>query len=238
MSLRILLADDHQIVRQGVRALLEKHGMQVVAECGDGREAVQLALKQNPDVAVLDMTMPGLNGVDAARQILEERPSMGVVLLTFQTGQTQVASALRAGIRGYVLKTQTSEDLVRALREVAARGTYLSPDISQIVVTAYLNGTEPTDDPLTAREREVLQLVAEGKTTKEVADVLGLSAKTAESYRGRLMQKLEIHETAGLVRYAIRQGLIQAILLLFCLGDFVFDPGFTDLLSDAIDLFI
>ena len=236
MSLRILLADDHQIVRQGVRALLEKHGMQVVAECCDGREAVQLAVKHNPDVAVLDMTMPGLNGVDAARQILDQRPSMGVVLLTFQTGQAQVASALRVGIRGYVLKTQTSDDLVRALREVAARGTYLSPGISQIVVTAYLNGTEPTDDPLTAREREVLQLVAEGKTTKEVADVLGLSAKTAESYRGRLMQKLEIHETAGLVRYAIRQGLIQAALVLFCVGDFVFDPQFADLISDALDL--
>jgi two-component system, NarL family, response regulator NreC len=236
MSMRILLADDHQIVRQGVRALLEKHGMQVVAECCDGREAVQHAVKHNPDVAVLDMTMPGLNGVDAARQILEQRPSMGVVLLTFQTGQSQVAAALRAGIRGYVLKTQTSEDLVRALREVAARGTYLSPGISQIVVTAYLNGTEPTDDPLTAREREVLQLVAEGKTTKEVADVLGLSAKTAESYRGRLMQKLEIHETAGLVRYAIRQGIIQAVLLLFCVGDVVFDPGFADLVGDALDV--
>ncbi|HEY3160338.1 MAG TPA: response regulator transcription factor [Vicinamibacterales bacterium] len=236
MSLRILLADDHQIVRQGVRALLEKHGMQIVAECCDGREAVQLAVKHNPDVAVLDMTMPGLNGVDAARQILEQRPSTGVVLLTFQTCESQVVSALRAGIRGYVLKTQTSDDLVRALREVAARGTYLSPGISQIVVTAYLNGGEPGQDPLTAREREVLQLVAEGKTTKEVAGVLGLSAKTAESYRGRLMQKLEIHETAGLVRYAIRQGLIQAVLLLFCVGDLVFDPDFADLVGDALDL--
>jgi len=236
MSLRILLADDHQIVRQGVRALLEKHGMQVVAECCDGREAVQLAVKHNPDVAVLDMTMPGLNGVDAARQILEQRPSTGVVLLTFQTGESQVVSALRVGIRGYVLKTQTSDDLVRALREVAARGTYLSPGISQIVVTAYLNGGEPGQDPLTSREREVLQLVAEGKTTKEVAGVLGLSAKTAESYRGRLMQKLEIHETAGLVRYAIRQGLIQAVLLLFCVGDLVFDPAFADLVGDAVDL--
>jgi len=238
MPLRILLADDHQIVRQGVRALLEKHGMQVVAECSNGREAVQLTLKHNPDVAVLDMTMPELNGIDAARHILEQRPGLPVVLLTFQTSQPQVVAALRVGIRGYVLKTQTSDDLVRALREVAARGTYLSPGISQIVVTAYLNGTEPSEDPLTAREREVLQLVAEGKTTKEVADVLGLSAKTAESYRGRLMQKLEIHETAGLVRYAIRQGLIQAILVLCCLGDFIFDPWFTDLVSDAIDLIV
>jgi DNA-binding NarL/FixJ family response regulator len=238
MPLRILLADDHQIVRQGVKALLEKHGMQVVAECCDGREAVQLALKHNPDVAVLDMTMPGLNGVDAARQILEQRPSTGVVLLTFQTSEPQVVAALRAGVRGYVLKTQTSDDLVRALREVAARGTYLSPGISQIVVTAYLNGSEPGEDPLTAREREVLQLVAEGKTTKEVADVLGLSAKTAESYRGRLMQKLEIHETAGLVRYAIRQGLIQAVIMCFCVGNFVFDPAFADLVSDAVDLLV
>jgi len=237
MSLRILLADDHQLVRQGVRALLEKHGMRVVAECCNGREAVQLTLKHTPDVAVLDMTMPELNGIDAARQILEQRPGMAVVLLTFQTSEPQVVSALRVGIRGYVLKTQTSEDLVRALHEVAARGTYLSPGISQIVVSAYLNGTEPGEDPLTSREREVLQLVAEGKTTKEVAGVLGLSAKTAESYRGRLMQKLQIHETAGLVRYAIRQGLIQAVLMLFCLGDFIFDPSFTDFVSDALNLF-
>ncbi|HXD19606.1 MAG TPA: response regulator transcription factor [Vicinamibacterales bacterium] len=238
MPLRILLADDHQIVRQGVRALLEKHGMQVVAECCDGREAVQLAARHNPDVAVLDVTMPGLNGVDAARQILEQRPSIGVVLLTFQTSEPQVAAALRAGIRGYVLKTQTSDDLVRALREVAARGTYLSPGISHIVVTAYLNGSEPAEDPLTAREREVLQLVAEGRTTKEIAAELGLSAKTAESYRGRLMQKLEIHETAGLVRYAIRQGLIQAVIMCLCVGNFVFDPAFTDLLGDALDLIV
>src|SRR5258705_9690679 len=125
MPLRILLADDHQIVRQGVKALLEKHGMQVVAECCDGREAVQLAVRHNPDVAVLDMTMPGLNGVDAARQILEQRPSTGVVLLTFQTSEPQVVAALRAGIRGSVLQTQTSGDLVGELAEGAAVRPYL-----------------------------------------------------------------------------------------------------------------
>jgi two-component system response regulator NreC len=235
MSLRILLADDHQIVRQGVRALLEKHDMQVVAECADGRTAVQLAAKHNPDVVVLDMTMPALNGIDSARQILEARPGVGVVLLTFQNGEEQVAAALRAGIRGYVLKTQTCEDLVFAVREVAARGTYLSPAVSQIVVAAYLNGGRAVVDPLTTREREVLQLVAEGKSTKEVAHVLGLSPKTAESYRGRLMQKLDIHETAGLVRYAIRHGLIQALWLLGSAAQSLVDAGLINTAKDAID---
>ena len=216
MALRILLADDHQIVRQAVRMLLERHGMQVVAEGADGREAVALAAMTNPDLAVIDLAMPELNGIDCARQILQARPATGVVLLTYQINQRQIARALRAGVRGYVLKTQAGDDLVRAIREVFARGTYLSPGISHIVVGDYLQGGEPAVDPLTVREREVLQLVAEGRTTKEVAAVLRLSTKTAESYRARLMHKLEIHNTAGLVRYAIRHGVIQAVFVLSC----------------------
>ena len=216
MALRILLADDHQIIRQAVRMLLERLGMQVVAECADGREAAALAAKTRPDVAVIDLAMPELNGVDCARQILQARPATGVVLLTYQIDQRQIAAALRAGVRGYVLKTQAGDELVRAIREVFARGTYLSPGISHLVVGAYLQGGQPAVDPLTVREREVLQLVAEGRTTKQVAALLRLSTKTAESYRARLMQKLEIHNTAGLVRYAIRHGVIQAVFVLSC----------------------
>jgi DNA-binding NarL/FixJ family response regulator len=212
--LRILLGDDHQVVRQGIRALLEQQGMQVVAECADGREAVQLAAKHTPDISILEISMRTLNGIDSARRILQQRPAAGVVILTFQTNESQVMAALCAGIRGYVLKTESSDDLVHAVCEVARRGTYFSPGISQIVVAAYLTGRERRG-ALTSREREVLQLVAEGNTTKKIADVLGLKVKTAEAYRGRLMEKLDIHETASLVRYAVRHGVIQAALL-FC----------------------
>ena len=209
MSLRLILADDHKVVRQGLRALLEREGLEVVGEASDGREAVQLAHAHTPDVAILDLSMPQLNGVEAAREIVHVRPETGVILLTVHTEEYQVVTALRAGIRGYVIKTQAADELVRAIREVAEGGMYLSPGVSRIVVGAYLAGSELPADPLTPRERQVLQLVAEGRTTKEVAALLGLSVKTAESYRSRIMEKLDIHETAGLVRYAIRRGLIE-----------------------------
>lgn len=209
MPLRVLLADDHQIVRDGLRALLEREGLAVIGEAGNGREAVRLAEALEPDVAVLDLTMPELNGVDAARAILQASPRTMPVLLTMHTDEHQVVAALRAGIRGYVVKTQAAEELVQAIREVARGGMYLSPGISRVVVEACLSNTGLPPDPLAPRERQVLQLVAEGKTTKEVATLLGLSVKTAESYRTRIMEKLDIHETAGLVRYAIRRGLIQ-----------------------------
>ncbi len=209
MPLRLILADDHKIVRQGLRALLEREGLEVAGEASDGREAVHLARAHGPDVAVLDLSMPLLNGVEAAREILHTRPETGVILLTVHTEEYQVVTALRAGIRGYVIKTQAADELVRAIREVADGGMYLSPGVSRIVVGAYLAGGELPPDPLTPRERQVLQLVAEGRTTKEVAALLGLSVKTAESYRSRIMEKLDIHETAGLVRYAIRRGLIE-----------------------------
>ena len=209
MPTRILLADDHLIVRQALKALLEGLGFSVVGEAGDGAEAVRVARERCPDVAVLDLTMPIRNGLDAAREILQACPRVKAILLTVHTEDHYVLDALRAGIKGYVVKTQAAADLVRAINEVQKGMVYLSPGISQTVVQAYLTKSDVPPDPLTPREREVLQLVAEGKTTKEVAKLLGISVKTAESHRTRIMEKLEIHETASLVRYAVRRGLIQ-----------------------------
>ena len=210
MPLRVLLADDHDMVRQGFRALLEREGVEVVGEAADGREAIRLAEALEPDVAVLDLSMPGLNGLDAARTILKSRPKLGVVLLTMHTEEQHIVAALRAGVRGYVVKTQAADALTHAIRQVAAGLTYLTPSVTQVVVNAYLAGREAPPNPLTPRECEVLQLVAEGRTTKEIATLLDLTVKSAESYRARIMEKLDIHDTAGLVRYAIRRGVIQA----------------------------
>jgi two-component system, NarL family, response regulator NreC len=209
MSLRILLADDHAIFRQGVRALLEREGFQVVGEAADGHAVIKMAAHLTPDVAVVDLAMPMLNGLDATREITRASPRTRTILLTMHTEDPYVARALQAGIRGYVLKSQAAEDLVQAIREVARGAVYLSPGISQTVVEAYLAKRDLPPDPLTSREHQVLQLIAEGKTTKEVAALLGISVKTAESHRMRIMTKLDIHETAGLVRYAIRQGLVR-----------------------------
>jgi DNA-binding NarL/FixJ family response regulator len=209
MPLRILLADDHQIVRQGFRAILERNGFQIACEAADGREAVHCAQDHHPDVAILDLSMPQLNGLDAARQILQSHPRIAIILLTMYAEEHQIVAALHAGIRGYVIKTQASAELINAIREVTTGGTYLSPGVCGIVVGAYVAGRNVPTDPLTSREREVLQLVVEGHTTKEVAGALKLSVNTVDSYRSRIMEKLGIHETAGLVRYAIRRGLIQ-----------------------------
>jgi two-component system response regulator NreC len=209
MPLRILLADEPLIVRQGVRSLLEQEGLEVVGEAGDGREAVRLAAELRPDIAILDVGMPLLNGLDAAPEIVQASPRTRPILLTLRQEALDVLRALHAGIKGYVLKTQAASDLIQAIREVAQGALYLAPDISRLVVDAYLARREIPPDPLTRRERGVLQLIAESKTTKEIAELLGISFKTAESHRGRIMRKLEIHQTAGLVRYAIRQHLIQ-----------------------------
>jgi two-component system response regulator NreC len=209
MPLRILLAEEQLIVRQGVRSLLEQEGLEVVGEAGDGREAVNLARELRPDLAILDVGMPLLNGLDAARAITRQSRSTRTILLTLSADGAHVLEALRVGVKGYVLKTQAASDLLQAIREISRGAVYLSPSVSQVVVDAYLARTEVPPDPLTHREREVLQLVAEGKTTKEIAKLLGTSFKTAESHRFRIMRKLEIHQTAGLVRYAIRQGLIE-----------------------------
>ena len=210
MPANVLLADDHQLVRQGVRALLEREHFDVVAEASDGQEAVRMAEQTRPDVAVLDLSMPNLNGIDAGREILRISPHTKFLLLTMHTEEHHILEALRAGARGCVTKTQASEHLVEAIREICADGVYLSPSVSGAVVQAYLAGTPLAYEPLTSRERQVLQLVAEGRTTKEVAGELGVSVKTAESHRTRIMDKLDIHSTAGLVHYAIRRGLIVA----------------------------
>jgi DNA-binding NarL/FixJ family response regulator len=209
MPLRILLADDHAIVRQGLKSLLEREGFLVVAEAADGLEAVRLAKELCPDVAILDLSMPSLNGVDAAQELLRASPRTKKILLTMHTEEQYVLEALRAGITGYVLKSNAVADLVRAIHEISQGKTYLSPSIAGTVVRAYLGKTALPPEPLTSRERQVLQLIAEGKSTKEVAVLLGLSVKTAESHRSRIMEKLDIHETASLVRYAIRRGLVQ-----------------------------
>ena len=208
MAVRILLADDHPVVLQGIRMLLEREGFEIVGEATDGREAVEIGRKTRPDVALLDVTMPHLNGLDAGRELLRTGDASQVILLTMHTEPHQVASALRAGVRGYVLKTQAAEDLVRGIHEVVRGKIFLSPAVSAVVVDGYLSGEKAPADPLAPRERQVLQLVAEGRTSKEVAGVLGVSVKTAESYRAHVMEKLDIHDTAGLVRYAIRSGLI------------------------------
>jgi two-component system, NarL family, response regulator NreC len=207
MSARILLADDHVMVRQALRSVLEKEAFEVISEASDGREAVHQCGLLKPDVAVLDITMPLLNGVDAAREILRVLPECKVILVTMHTQESIVLEALRAGVQGYVLKTNRLGELVDAIRDVLRGHTYLSPGISRTVVQAYLSGHGNAPDRLSAREREVLQLVAEGKTTKEIAALLGISTNTAESHRNNIMAKLEIHDIAGLVRYAIRNGL-------------------------------
>jgi DNA-binding NarL/FixJ family response regulator len=209
MPLRLLLADDHAVVRHGLRALLEKEGFQIVGEGCDGHDAVRLASSVRPDIAILDISMPLLNGLDAARELKKISPTVKAILLTRHDEPQYVTEALRAGVKGYVLKSQAATDLVEAIHQVGRGGIYLSPNISHAVVDAYLSKTQPAADPLTPRERQVLQMVGEGKSTKDVARLLGISTKTAESHRARLMRKLDIHETASLVRYAIRRGLVQ-----------------------------
>ena len=209
MPLQILLADDHQMVREGLKMLLERAGFKVVGEASDGQEAVRRVRDLGPDVAVLDLAMPLLNGLDAAREIVRVAPRTRPIVLTVHSEEPYVMKALRVGVKGYVLKTQAAPDLVQAINEVSRDRLYLSPGISRAVVEAYLAKTELPPDPLSPREREVLELVAEGKTTKAIARLLGVSVKTAEAHRTRIMAKLDIHETAGLVRYAIRRGLIH-----------------------------
>lgn len=210
MPLTIILADDHPVVRQGIRILLERESFEIVGEAANGLEAVQLAQKFQPDVAVLDLSMPVMNGITAVGQIRDVSPRTKVILLTMYTEEHHVLQALRAGVKACVTKTQAVEHLIVAIREVCNGGVYLSPSVSGAVVQAYLSRSDTPYDPLTDRERQVLQLVAEGNTTKEIALLLGVAAKTAETHRVKVMDKLDIHSTAGLVRYAIRRGLIQA----------------------------
>ena len=209
MSIRGFLADDHALVRQGLRALLEREGFQIAGEASDGQEAVRLVPSLHPDFVILDISMPLMNGLDAAHELQKSAPKARVILLTRHEEAQYVTEALRAGVKGYVLKSQVTTDLVHAIQQVCRGGIYLSPNISRAVVEAYLSKTELPGEPLTSRERQVLQLVGEGNSSKDVARLLGISAKTAESHRARLMRKLDIHETASLVRYAIRSGLVE-----------------------------
>jgi two-component system, NarL family, response regulator NreC len=209
MPASILLADDHALIRQGLKVLLEKQGCRIVGEAADGQEALRSVEIAQPEIAILDISMPILNGIDAARELKKSAPKTKVILLTQHDEDQYVIDALRAGVKGYVLKSQAADELVHAIREVSKGSVYLSPKISGAVVDAYLSKGELSTDPLSGRERQVLQLVGEGKSTKDVAALLGISVKTAESHRARLMKKLDIHETASLVRYAVRHGLIE-----------------------------
>jgi two-component system, NarL family, response regulator NreC len=210
MALKILLADDHAVVREGLRVLLEREGFLFSGEASDGREAIVLCERNKPDIAVLDLAMPLLNGIDAAREIIKTNSKIKVILLTMHTEDHLVLESLRAGVTGYVLKTRASNELVQAIRAVSKGEMFLTQSISRTIVQAFLNKNEAQDRFLSDRERQVLQLVAEGKTTKELASILGISAKTAESHRSNIMDKLDIHDVAGLVRYAIRTGIIQS----------------------------
>jgi two-component system, NarL family, response regulator NreC len=209
MPIRLLLADDHALVRQSLRSLLEREGFQVIGEASVGQTAVEQARSLEPDVVVMDLSMPTSNGLEAARGIRLACPKTRTIVVTQHEEEQFVAGAVEAGVQGYVLKSQTATDLINAIRQVFRGEVYLSPRISATLVDAYRSKPERPRDPLTARERQVLQLIAEGKSTKDVAGILGISAKTAESHRSRLMRKLDIHETASLVLYAVRRGIVQ-----------------------------
>lgn len=211
--MRLLLADDHTLFREGVRSLLSRIAdVTVVAETGDGREALDLIERHRPDVALLDITMPGMNGLEVATRTARSSPRTRVVILSMHASEAYVAQALRAGIAGYLLKDVAATELEAALRAVARGETYLSPAISRQVVEGFLGRAQPEPDPLaglTGRQREILQLIAEGKSTKEIAAALAVGIKTVETHRAKLMERLGIHDVAGLVRFAIRAGLVS-----------------------------
>jgi DNA-binding NarL/FixJ family response regulator len=211
VAIGVVLADDHPIFRQGLRSLLEKEGFSIIGEGADGFEATKLAEKFHPDVIVLDFSMPRLNGLDAAKEIQRISPRTKLILLTVHREEQYVLEAMAAGVKGYVLKSEAATGLVDAIREVYRGNAYLSPQIAQFAIDSALmrcvDGAPA--EVLSPRELQVLQLIAEGNTTREIASRLNLTVKTAESYRTALMAKLEIHETASLVRYAVRRGLVR-----------------------------
>jgi DNA-binding NarL/FixJ family response regulator len=217
--LRILIADDHEVARRGIRALLESHpGWEVCAEARDGRESVELASTMKPDVILLDIGMPNLNGLEAARQILAALPEVAILILTMQDSDQVVREVLRAGARGFLLKSDAGHDLVAAVEALQLQRTFFTTRVSQMVLEGFLDRDHREDqsvrhhsdvDVLTGREREVIQLLAEGRTSKEVAVTLKLSVKTAETHRTNLMRKLGLHSVADLTRYAVRNGIVQ-----------------------------
>ena len=209
MGIRVVLADDHAMLRDGLKVLLEKNGLSIVGEAENGAQAVEMALAVRPQVVVIDLSMPVMNGIEAAAEIRRES-GIPSILLTMHAEEQHVLRAFKAGVGGYVLKMKAAADLVQAIQEVTRGNVYLSPGISATVIREMLNKEAPGAEVLTLRERQVLQLIAEGKTTKELSHLLGVSVRTGDSHRSRIMEKLEIHETASLVRYAIRTGLIEA----------------------------
>ena len=207
--IRCVLADDHLVLRQALKALLERRGVEIVGDAADGKAAVEAVQKLTPDIAVLDVAMPVLNGVEAAREIARLTPDCPVILLSGLDDARFVREALKVGVRGFVQKSQGTDDLIHAIEEVRAGRLYVSPGASQAIVDACATADQAEDKShLTPRERQVLQLGGEGKSTKQIAGVLQISVKTAEFHRGRLMKKLNVHDTANLVRYAIREGFI------------------------------
>jgi DNA-binding NarL/FixJ family response regulator len=208
--IRILLADDHAVVRQGFKMILDAQAdMEIVGEAANGRQAVDLAEQLRPDVVVMDVSMPELNGIEATRRLASSLPRARVVALSMHKDSVYVREILRAGARGYLLKDSGAADLVAAIRAVASGESYLSPAVSNAVLDDYRRHATNPIDLLTSREREVLQLLAEGKTNKEIAGLLNLSVYTVEAHRGRILEKLNLHSIGELVRFAVRSGLIE-----------------------------
>jgi len=211
VSITVFLVDDHTIVRDGLRYLLEaQKNIRVVGEAPDGREAIRKVRRLRPDIVIMDILMAGLNGIEAAGQICRECPATRVIMLSMQSSSESIVRALKAGASGYLLKESAGRELVNAIHEVHAGRRYLSPKVSEQVIGACLNRAEEMRDPLATlsrREREVLQLVVEGRTSAEIADTLFLSVKTVETYRSRLMQKLGIRDIPALIKFAIQHGL-------------------------------
>jgi len=214
-KIRIVLADDHKLMRSGLRVLLEQQAdLTVVGEASDGREAVALVASQRPDVLVMDIGMPSLNGIEAAAQITQSNPEAAIVMLSMHSDESYVLRALKAGAKGYLLKDSAEADLIRAVRAVAEGKSFFSPAVSKVLLDDYVrklkrSGTEDPYDLLTPREREVLQLVAEGKSNKEVAQLLNLSVYTVETHRSNIMEKLNLHGVPELILYAVRKGIIS-----------------------------
>jgi two-component system response regulator NreC len=214
-QIRILLADDHTIIRSGLKLLLEQQpDFKVIAEANDGREAVQSVAANHPDVAVLDIGMPHLNGIEATRQIAAAEPAVQVVILSMHSDEGYVLRALKAGARAFILKNSAESDLIRAIRTVNEGKSFFSPAISKMLLADYVRqvqekSVEDSYDLLTTREREILQLLAEGKSNKDVAGILNLSLHTVETHRGNILQKLNLHGTPELILYAVRKGIIH-----------------------------